>query len=57
MLSVTFFQLAPMVSIESDNLGEIAWCHFAYGFCHLWSSHLDEAASHLQISQAMTDEL
>jgi predicted ATPase/DNA-binding CsgD family transcriptional regulator len=47
---------ALALSLETGNLGEIAARHFYHGFSHLWSDHLDEAETHLQIAREMTEQ-
>jgi hypothetical protein len=43
-------------SLETGNLGGIAFRHFSHGFSHLWSDHFDEAEKHLQITREMSEK-
>jgi DNA-binding CsgD family transcriptional regulator/tetratricopeptide (TPR) repeat protein len=54
--AIEYTRRALSLSIESENLSEIAWTNFLHGFCHLWSNHLAEAEKFLLISQEMTEE-
>ena len=52
--AIAYSSEALALSQETGNLGEIAYRHFSHGFSHLWSNHLDEAETHLQIAREMT---
>jgi hypothetical protein len=54
--AITYSGEALALSLETGNLGEIASRHFYYGFSHLWSDHLDEAETHLQIARETTEQ-
>jgi hypothetical protein len=47
---------ALALSLETGNLSEIAVRHFYHGFSHLWSDHLDEAETQLEIVRKMTQQ-
>ena len=52
--AITYSGEALALSLETGDLGEIAYRHFSHGFSHLWSDHLDEAEKYLQIARDMT---
>jgi hypothetical protein len=54
--AITYLGEALTLCMQTGNLGEIASRHFYYGFSHLWSEHLDEAETHLQIAREMTEQ-
>jgi eukaryotic-like serine/threonine-protein kinase len=54
--AITYTGEALAVSLETGNLGEIADRQFTHGFSHLWSDHLNEAETHLQIARKMTEQ-
>jgi hypothetical protein len=46
--TLAFCQTALAISLESENLAEIAWARFMLGFSHLWCGNLDEAEKQMQ---------
>jgi tetratricopeptide (TPR) repeat protein len=48
-------QAALAISLESDNLSEIAWARFVLGFSQLWSGDFDEAATQMQAALALAE--
>jgi predicted ATPase/DNA-binding CsgD family transcriptional regulator len=54
--AITYTGEALALSLQTGDLGEIAYRHFNHGFSHLWSDHLDEAEEHLQIAREMTEQ-
>jgi eukaryotic-like serine/threonine-protein kinase len=54
--AIVYSEKALALSLETGNLGEIAYRHFSHGFSHLWSNHLDEAEAHLEIARVMTEQ-
>jgi predicted ATPase/DNA-binding CsgD family transcriptional regulator len=54
--AIVYTDKALALSLKTGNLGEIAYRYFSHGFSHLWSNHLDEAETNLQIAREMTEE-
>jgi tetratricopeptide (TPR) repeat protein len=53
--TLAFCQAALALSLESDNLSEIAWARFVLGFSQLWSGDLDGAAKQMQAALALAE--
>jgi predicted ATPase/DNA-binding CsgD family transcriptional regulator len=51
--AITYTGEALALSLASGNLGDIALTHFNHGFSHLWSDHLDEAESYIQLAREL----
>ncbi len=48
-------QTALAISLESENLGEIAWARFMLGFNQLWGGDLDGAEKQMQTALALAE--
>lgn len=54
--AITASGQALALSLETGNLGDIAWSSFLHGFGHLWSDKLDDAEKHLNTTRRMTEQ-
>jgi predicted ATPase/DNA-binding CsgD family transcriptional regulator len=54
--AITYTGEALALSLETGNLSDIAYRRFSYGFCHLWSDHLDEAEEQLQMTRQASEQ-
>jgi DNA-binding SARP family transcriptional activator len=48
-------QTALAISLESENLGEIAWARFVLGFSQLWAGDLDGAGRQMHTALALAE--
>jgi DNA-binding SARP family transcriptional activator len=53
--TLEFCQTALAISLESDNLSEIAWARFVLGFNQLWTGDLDGASRQMQTALALAE--
>jgi tetratricopeptide (TPR) repeat protein len=53
--TLEFCQTALAISLESENLSEIAWARFVLGFSQLWAGDLDGAARQMQTALALAE--
>ena len=51
--TLAFCQTALGISLESENLSEIAWTRFVLGFNELWAGDLDGAEKQMQTALAL----
>jgi tetratricopeptide (TPR) repeat protein len=53
--TLAFCQTALAISLESENLSEIAWARFVLGFNQLWAGDLDGADRQMQTALALAE--
>lgn len=53
--TLAFCQTALAISLESENLSEIAWARFVLGFNQLWAGDLDGAEKQMQTALALAE--
>jgi tetratricopeptide (TPR) repeat protein len=53
--TLEFCRSALAISLESENLSEIAWARFVLGFSQLWAGDLDGAARQMQTAMALAE--
>jgi tetratricopeptide (TPR) repeat protein len=53
--TLAFCQTALAISLESENLSEIAWARFMLGFNQLWAGDLDGAEKQMQTALALAE--